>query len=261
MYDKQIQIPAAGERDVHPDVEGEAFQVIRLNFDGAQDPAGNPRLVAQGGALDVRMTEGDPVTSPFDGLEVHNEAGRAAESVAILRIYEDASRAVRHKRKTIKQARTYARPKVRTYQQSAIIGSGGDETFFLVELGGARAERVEGVTVEIKDNNLSSGVKGTVHAILGYDEEFVEIQEGFPTVIQSGAYVRGGGAEKAEIRSKDVTVGVGETLKFTLLEEQLIAPEQFIDVRFEFRGDEGEAIDAVAKAASSIDQTSQFPPR
>lgn len=91
MYTKRVQIPQPGKRESLPSVEGEAIDVLRLDWLGAEDPLGNPRVRADAGRIDQPLSERHPIRQNFRGLEIVNEDNqKAAGTVALLRIYEDA---------------------------------------------------------------------------------------------------------------------------------------------------------------------------
>lgn len=265
MYDKQVLIPAADDSTVIPDVEGEAFQVIRLSFDGSQDPAGNPSIVSEAGRIDVRMTEGDPVEAPFDGLEVHNKSDRAAGSVAILRIYEDAGNVRQHGRREVRQKRAYGQPEVKQYENerdisaNATLTDGGNK-FQVVETGGAKVERIEGLTIQISDKSLSTGVTGRIFIELGFNPDLREFSEGEP--LKTGTLIRTGNEVSSRIRARDITVGMGDDIAMTLLKNQLVAPSQFVDIAVDLDGDDAsELVTVKVEALTTLDLTAQFPPR
>lgn len=91
MYTKRIEIPQVGETRNLPTVEGEAVDVIRLDWLGAEDPLGNPRMKADRGQIDQPLSERHPVRADFRGLRIFNRDNEAAAgTLALLRIYEDA---------------------------------------------------------------------------------------------------------------------------------------------------------------------------
>lgn len=91
MYTKRVEIPQVGETRNLPSVAGEAVDVIRLDWLGAEDPLGNPRLKADRGQIDQPLSERHPVRTDFRGLRIENRDNKAAAgTLALLRIYEDA---------------------------------------------------------------------------------------------------------------------------------------------------------------------------
>jgi hypothetical protein len=159
MYDKQIQIPAVGERVAEPDVRGKALQVTRLDFIGSEDPKGNPIVEADAGRLSARMNVGDPIETEFQGLTIKNENAEAAGTSAIIRVYQKGDKVSRvpRKRQMVARAKIDESLTVESRGSGSLVDPDAGESITLMN---EKSEYVRFLTLELRahpEGSISSG--------------------------------------------------------------------------------------------------------
>lgn len=247
MYTKRVQIPQPGKRESLPSVEGEAIDVLRLDWLGAEDPLGNPRVRADAGRIDQPLSERHPIRQDFRGLEIVNEDNqKAAGTVALLRIYEDARNVLQtqpRRQPTIQGAQQIERKQLIEGLTSTVQGGADDpsRTVSADLLGNDRdvAYRVW-VSMYIKDrplypdNDLESGFRNVVFTLSVANQ---------PLGVWSGS------------------LGVGGNEQHTLASGAIVPKDQSLSANIAVSEDGEGSFSAGVKGLAIYDPKTEVPPR
>lgn len=241
METKEVLIPAVGETNQEPGLSGEAVQVERLNFLNSEDPFGNPRLRSQGGKeIDVPLSTRHPVKQRFNGLEIRNENNaKAAGTVALLRVYDDAENLVRGGNRRTMTARAPA--KINEYPHNKIqkLGPNQSEVEDLSNLDTFR--RILGLTYSVKDDSLSSGYRVSVVLRILKDVDV-------PVAAQP-------------LRSVGGVVGVGGRIQGNLAKNLVVPDDHKLQVFFQTWGNTGDGqVEFNVSGYEVTDKDSPIPP-
>jgi len=235
MKDVRVQIPPVGEKNSRNDLKGSGFQTRRLDFLGAEDPKGNPRIVEDAGRIDVRMDEGDPVQQSFNSLTIHNEANaEAAGTTAIIRVYEERDSPTPSPQKRKLVARSSPEISVSTFNWTSNLDRGNSfKESREINQNRDRAVRLTGASWTLKDISMSTGVKFSIRALLN-------------------------GGEVAAVTD---FIGVGDTIRGTLMDDLLVPSEMGLYIQVFIHDDPGGVVEWTIGGAHYSDLKSPVPPR
>lgn len=232
MQDVEIKIPPEGV-EKHIDVQGSAFRVVRMSFNGYEDPAGNPRIAPKSRGGSVLAVVGDPVRVGFRGLYVTGTA-ESAGSVMVLRVYEDAERAGegRKRRQLTRKAPAdfssfEIAPQTLTLDENTLSDSVSLVSDAFDNL------RVVGLSTRVFDDSLSKG--------------YSEVKVGLS---YEGKVVKG----------STFTVNVGADFLTDDAEGLLLPVGYDLDLTVEHKGDGSGAFKVTTQGLAVYDQSAPTPP-